>query len=698
MSGKLRDSRMCAQLAGRMLAMPDEGRDDLSTLLRDQREAVERTVVDAITGLQQTAGLLSLRETETRLDNAAEQLASETFKIIVMGRFKNGKSTLLNALMGGTTRPVAMDGAGGPMVVDDLPATAVLSEVNYADDPFIKVRKMDGTTQDWTLEEYLHKSRLTDDELSNTERFKEVAEFELGFPARLCKSNVTLYDSPGLDESAIRSRITREAWRRCDSAIFVYGSGALMGESELADDDRVRSDGTHVFAVVNLFDGRHADDRLRGYVWNKYVRDQLHGPAWAGQDLADYDIFFVNAKLASDARYKLNGAAADRAYRDSGLAAFEQRLSQFLTEERLQVHLTAFTRRAINAADALTQHISQRQAAVAADRDRLQAQWAAAQPRVSALRSTTDQIAKIVDHYRAGAIEELTSSFAILVARIRRDLPAHLEGAALPTASAKMFAVWHQKKLMEEAVDEINSFITERISDWNEREAQEYMGSIARQLAEEIADEVATIDRQFDIINMELTGWDSAAFGTPGNVHSTTERIGAAIAGLLLGDVSASVAGGRGGWRGAAGGIGGALGASWMLMGVLGITSTLVLAPILAVAALAAAISGSAGLVGRIKRKAADAADEKLVLLPGEVSATLTSDLTRRFQELGLQLVREVAAHIGEETRNLEEQVDLSRREDTASEHASRDLEKAAADVKKYREILQYALTDAAEG
>jgi Dynamin family len=674
--------------------MPDEHASDLSEHLKRSRQDVERTTLDAISGLQGIARGLSLTDTEAVLGEDARSLTSETLKIIVLGRFKNGKSTLINALIGGTTRPVDLRGAEGPMVVDDLPATAVLSEVSYADTPFVRALKLDGQYEQWTLAQYLRDSGIGDDNEESRRRFAEIRQFEIGFPARLCQSGVVLYDSPGLEENVLRTRITLDAVQRSDAALMVFSTNALIGEGELSDDDLVRSDGTHVFVVVNLFGDRQADDRLRAYAWNRYVRDYRHGPTWTGQDPADYDIYFVNAKLAAEARYRLTGPAANRAYRDSGLATLEQRLTRFLIDERFRIHLATFTLRALYLSDGILQQISQRQAAVTTEQARLRAAWADVEPRVASLNSRAERAATITKRYQAEAVVVLPESFAAATRAIRRDLPTHLAAVTLATESARTFAIWHQRKLLQESVDEISSFIARRINDWSENEADPYLRALADRLGAEIGDEVAALGRLFDAMNMALTGWDSTAFGTQGNVHSTTERVTAAIAGILFGDLSAAVVGGKGGWRGAAGGILGAGAATWLLVGVLGITSGIVFLPILALAALTAAWMGSAGIVGRIKRKTLSDADEKLALLVPDVSAKIASDLETRFEALGKEVTEEISAFVDEQTRNLEAIVKVGQQEDSARELAWQELKKAEADVTRYREMLTNVLAD----
>ena len=662
----------------------------LAAQLEEQRKKKQQNALDAIGGLAAAADRIRLTDTAKALRENADGLKSDNFKMIVVGRFKNGKSTLINALLGGTTKPVHLNGAQGPMVVDDLPATAVLSEVNYADNPYIRAIKMNGQAEQWTLAQYLQSSTLDVDEEENLKRFAPISQFQMGFPARLCQSNVTLYDSPGLDENSIRTQISMAATRKCDTAIMVFGSRVLMGQGELDSGDEIRNEGTHLFVVINVFD-RAVDEKLRAYTWNKYVKKRLNGGDWKGQELADFarhNVYFVNAKMAVDARYTLSGPAADQAYLDSGLAAFEQRLTQFLIEDRLMIHSTGFAGKSVTLSSRILQAISQQMAAVTADRDRFKAAWLVEEPKLKNLRAQPPRVPRIVDRYRNEAIIDLQAGAVALIAGIRRDLAGHLEASELPTQS-KSLPIRHQKQLMQESVDEINSFITGRISDWGKDDADKKLREIANRLSDEVADEVSSLGRQFDAINVALTGWDKDAFGTPGNVHSVTERVGAAIAGLLFGDISAAVTGGAGGWRGAAGGIAGALGASWLLIGVLGITSGFVLLPILAAAAAFGILAGGAGLVKRIKQKALDAADERLAQLPTELSGQLADNLTERFDELKSTVSAEVATFIDEQARIIEDLVQKNQQQEAAKEQELRSLQSEEQAVRGHRKALE---------
>jgi hypothetical protein len=663
--------------------------ESLIETVRRSREQARDTASTAIVALAGVAERLEMPETSARLRKVDANLRSDTFHLIVMGRFKNGKSTLLNAMMGGTTKPVALDGQKGPMVVDDLPATATLTAVSYAEEPFIKMWGFDGRSEDWSLARYLRDSTLGSDSLEDERRFGHIRQFEMGFPARLCQAGVTVYDSPGLDEHPRRDAVTREATNRCDAAIVVYRSDALMGQNELQDAARLEVD-TRVFTVVNLWGDRTVDDKLRGFVWNKYIRDRTDGPTWADQDLAERDIFFVNAGLARDARYEGDEGGVER----SGLAAFERRLGEFLVRDRQHAHLSKFTRQAFNLGDTIDQHIAQRRLAGRADQERLRRAYAEALPKLEQIRSRPAALAKIFARFREEATTMLAASFLQTVARIRRELPGHLEATPLPSAEKltdRVTGVFRQKQLQHEAAAIVSAFVARRLDDWGQREATALMAPLMERLGVEVEREIASIGRQLDEIHLDLTGWrvDPAAGGS---LVGTAERLVSAVAGLLLGDVSAAVTGGAGGWRGAAGGITGALGMG-LILGAIGVTAGIVLFPLTLGAALGAGVlAGGAGLEKRVKEKVAQECDAEIAKLAEAVRPRLEEKLSGDFVQLERTVTDEITAEIDEEARNIRKVVELNQRDQADRERVLAELEDLGSEVAGHRLALQQAL------
>jgi Dynamin family len=673
------------------MTLSHTGASSLADMMMRGVEKAEAEADKSIGGLAEVAGRLDMRETEAKLTETARQLRSDTFNLMVMGRFKNGKSTLLNALLGGTTAPVDLGGQQGPMVVDDLPATATLTGVVYAEQPYIRVWSFDGTSQDWPLDRYLRESTLDVDQLESARRFQDIREFEMGFPARLCQAGVTIYDSPGLDEHDDRTKITQDAVQRCDAAVLVYRSDVLMGQNELMNATDLIKDGTRIFTVVNLMNARAADDRLKGFVWNRYVRDNQGGPAWDGQDAGSRDIYFVDAEHARQARYQGDEQLAA----DCGLAELERRLADFLLRERHHVHLKRYATQATNLTETIDQHIDQRIRAGRTDQARLAEAFQTMLPSLDALRGRPAKLPRLFSRYRTETESALAASFTAEVGRIRADLPGQLALADL--GLSKVTGAFRQKQAVDQVAELISSFVRERLARWEQDEAQKLLRSILDRLNAEIEEEITAIGQEFGEIHLNLTGWEIAAGGKP--MVGTTERVLSAAASILLGDVAGAVAGGYAGWRGAAGSVAGAIGAGFIL-GMLGLGLA---APIALPVLLAATFFGSATFVGhglekRVKDHGLAEADKMLSGLPAELNPKMAQQLGKSFAALETVVTREITAAITEEERNIREMVEANQRDQSDRDRMLASLEQSKTEVAGHLATLRRAVTIAQQG
>src|SRR6266536_2131966 len=89
--------------------------------LADIQEAAE-----AVAGALAAVGLAEAAE---GLRGMAASLGDPAFRIVVFGEFNQGKSTLLNALLGSDALPMSV-----------VPTTALLTEIRYGDAPAAVVR------------------------------------------------------------------------------------------------------------------------------------------------------------------------------------------------------------------------------------------------------------------------------------------------------------------------------------------------------------------------------------------------------------------------------------------------------------------------------------------------------------------------------------------------------------------------------
>jgi len=677
------------------MTLQETGGPSLSEQITEARERAHNQADTAIEKLIKMADWLELRETSAGLARTAELLGSYTFNLMVMGRMKNGKSTLLNALMGGAEGAVP-DGYGeGLMAVGDLPTTAILTAVEYSERPYVRVVSVDGSTEEWSLERYHRDSVLGYDEEENKRVFEQIKQFQIGYPAVLCRAGVVVVDSPGTDDTAVRTMLTRDAARACDAAIRPYRSDALLSQNEMEEDQAVRQGGTRVFTVINRWGGRQVDERLRAFVWSRYINGMLQGPAWSGQtldDFADYDVFFVDGLEAFRAVSAGDRAAIER----SGLTMLEARLGDFLTNERLQAHLQKHATTAVDLAGVIEEHIGQREAAIQADQHRLQAAYLAEQPKIAQVKARADKLPAIFARHRAQAELDLRASFRQAVAALRADLPGHLESTDLPSAGG-LTEVLRQKKMMAEAAEEVTAFCTTRLDEWSQTEAPRLLEPIMRRLIEEVTAEVTEIGRQLDDINFRMSGWTVAVDGE-GRLIGTTERVLSAVAGLFFGDISAAVTGGAGGWRGAAGGISGALGAA-VLLSALGVTAGIVFFPVtLASAALAGMLMSRVSLDKRVKASVLAKADPALALLPEEGGDLVSAKVRELFAQAETEVTGEVRGFIDEQVHSIEAFVELNQRDQAEKDRQLRDLAKARGALAELAGTLKQAIAVAKQG
>lgn len=656
--------------------------DQMKRSLERSKNAAET----AIEGIARLADELDMEETAKHLRSTQDNLHSDTYSIIVMGRFKNGKSTLLNALMGGTTHPVNLGEHKGPMVVDDLPATAVLTGVRYAQEPYVKAIGHDGDETDWGLDRYLNESVLDIDEVASQQRFGGIREFVMGFPARLCEAGVTIYDSPGLDDQPIRDMITREATKRCDAAVVVFRSDSLMGHSDLSEVKNLVADDVKVFTIVNLWNGRAADERLRGYVWNKYVREHLgRSDGWADQDLSAHDVFFIDAERARNAQYD----ADEEGMITSGLAAFERRMGIFLAQERQSEHLGRFVTQATNLAATIEQYISQRRHAFTVDRKALKEKVERLQPQLESLRERPSRIPVLFDRCYREVDGPLVDSFAGAIARARNDLPMHLADVDLPSGNNIITAGFKQKQQLQEASTAISEFVTQRIQEWSTVTAPSLLRPSLEHLYGAIEQEISAIGRQVEEIHLELTGWRSEAHGT--SVVGPAERVLSAVASVLVGNALGALTGGATGWRGAAGAAAGAVGAG-LVLGALGVSAAVVLWPVaLTAVLLGGLLGGHIGLGNRVKAAALAEAEKNLERLAADMQPVIREKLRLLFEERRMAVTAEVRKLVAAEEENINNIVRA-----TQQEEANRDLSLAVMNEAGLRlQTLRRELSDA---
>jgi len=158
-----------------------------------------------------------------RATAAAARLKRPSTVVCVVGEFKQGKSSLVNGLLGRTICPV-----------DDDLATSAITLVRYGDEATASVRRRgdDGTT----TSESVPVEQLTDwvSEIGNPKNAKQVERVEITVPSPLLKQGLVIVDTPGMGGlGAGHAAATLAFLPFADGLIFVSDASAELSAPEV---------------------------------------------------------------------------------------------------------------------------------------------------------------------------------------------------------------------------------------------------------------------------------------------------------------------------------------------------------------------------------------------------------------------------------------------------------------------------------
>jgi GTP-binding protein EngB required for normal cell division len=256
-----------------------------------------------------------------RLDALSERLLHSRLHLAVLGQFKRGKSTFINALLGAPLLPVAV-----------VPLTAVPIFISWHLAASVRVQFRDGRLAEElsaddpkAIREFLFGFVA---EEANPENCLAVDRVDLFYPAPILSDGTVLIDTPGVGSTL---RHNTDAARRvlpeCDAVLFVVSADPPITEAELEYLRRIESKAAKIVFALNKIDYVHPEERSHVV---DFLCDVLEkNGLWSHEAT----IFSVSARNGLEAKER--GDLTE--WQQSGMAGVERYLARYLAAEKTTI-------------------------------------------------------------------------------------------------------------------------------------------------------------------------------------------------------------------------------------------------------------------------------------------------------------------------------------------------------------------------
>lgn len=593
-------------------------------------------LVERVTAISNQVGISE--EYQSKLERLKHLVTEEMFRVIVIGGFSRGKSTLINALIGKPILPAKL-----------TPTTAVITVIKYGEEPRAVVRyRNTGETLEVpvdSLRDYLMIPRKAQSQNGVPQWIDTPAEMvEIYYPLEMCKNGVEIVDSPGLEEDETRQKITMRFLNECDAAIVVLSCQQLLTiqEERFIREELVARGFDHIFYALNYADSVTSEDEED---LSARFREKIGNVPRC---------FFVSARNALHA--KLDGD--ELALQRSGFPVLESSLEQFLVSEPGVTKLRSSQKLLNTYLDELDEllgiKLSMLENARLEDFQRLEREFS---ERKASILEKKEYVLERIGEKGAHVGERLYSSFSRRCRSIARELPGVARELEL---DGSIFAQADYKRTVANLLED---WIRSEIRDWVATEAQEILEVEGARLQQLVTSQVEAILDEVQQLKLLIAPEFRAEIQ---HTENAFERILAAGGSLLLGDLGGVITGGAFGIKGAILQLGGVAAANTALW-ALGLLN-----PVTALVASAAVTYGvwkalTPEALTRMRVEVAEQLLERVHELPENHERQIKASVMKEMNRLAEAVNDGVRAMVS----NLEHQISSTRAELEANKYAA---------------------------
>ncbi len=255
------------------------------------------------------------------------KLTEDRFTLAVVGQFKRGKSSLMNAVIGQDILPTGV-----------FPLTSVITVLKYG-----PLERLSVLREDAVYAEEVSISRLAEfvTENGNPGNVKKVVYASLELPSPFLRNGLEFVDTPGIGSAIEANTATTCGFLpQSDAVVFVTSVDTPISGAETDFLRKIREHVRKIFFVVNKIDLVTPNECQQ-------VLDFVSGILMRTTDAEDLRIFPVSSVMALESKL----AQDNSKYEESGLKTFQEALSDFLLNEKSSVLLISILDKVMRLAD-----------------------------------------------------------------------------------------------------------------------------------------------------------------------------------------------------------------------------------------------------------------------------------------------------------------------------------------------------------
>ena len=447
----------------------------------------------------QRSGQLGLSGPIHEVQQAADSIRQGTYRLMVMGDMKRGKSTLLNALLGENLLPS-----------DVNPCTALLTCLRYGPEKRVTLHFKDERSPQTIALETFRQSYTIDPteskrlEASGADAFPNIAQVVVEYPLPLLQPGIELIDTPGLNDTEARNEQVLSYLTDCQAVLFVLSATQpLTLDEQRYLNNYLKSSGLALFFVINGWDRIEAslvdpDDDEAVATAEANVKQVF------SRNLADYTaeeprIFTISALKALRQRLK------QQPLQGSGVGELLSGLDQFLAYERGPAELQRALSVAQRASRSVSASVARRIPLLGESLEELEVKVASVQSDFGKLEEIRDRYRQLIVNSSNLHAQSISDSFKAYILGLEdtfesdfADSQPNLEFLEFLEADKRQAFYRSFKRAFER-------YINDRLAAW-EFTAKQTIGTAFDQLNTDAADYQVAYAEVIEVIHEKMMG------------------------------------------------------------------------------------------------------------------------------------------------------------------------------------------------